>query len=68
MLIVSQNKDTIINLDNIQQIKAKSSSIVLYDWKGNEILLGLYPIDNTKKILNEIVKARASLKTIFEMP
>jgi hypothetical protein len=58
MIIVSQNKEKIVNFDNVTAIYiTKDYSIIAPLISGEMIQLGLYPsLDRAKEILKEILE------------
>ena len=58
MIIVSQNKEEIVNFDNVTAIYiTKDCSIIAPLISGGMVQLGLYPSpDRAKEILEELVK------------
>lgn len=84
MIIVSQNKEEIVNFDNVTSIYiTEACSIMAALMNGGMAQLGLYPsLDRAKDILEEIYKYKDELEhtkflgyteafwksTTFEMP
>lgn len=70
MIIITQNKESIVNFDNVNNIyiKKNDGKSECYEIKANQncgysIILGTYPsLDHAKEILKEIYKYKDELE------
>lgn len=68
MVIINQERDTIINFNRVVQITIDEYDIICLDNDYNEIILGIYEDeDRFNQVFNELINA-CETNTSYEMP
>lgn len=69
MLIVSQDKKNIVNIDNVFAISAYDEEIIAKAIDGRYVEIGtFYDERKQKSVFNEIVASYRAMQNIYEVP
>ena len=69
MIIVSQDKKSIHNFDNILSLQVERSDVIVYDTINDGSSLGIYSSEErAKEVLQEIVKQKAIFEFFKNVP